>query len=144
MAVEPSAEISLAPPNVQPFGFSDPDRVAPKMGEFVSGAISGFSVHLFDFIAPGGPSHLLPGRPMEQTQPLSFPSGSSLTIALMGVNAIFADDNVVHLRERELGQFRVWTGFRAPNLLVCEVRLTAQAMDQAVRIQVQAIALFFS
>jgi hypothetical protein len=61
----------------------------------------------------------------------------------MGFTGSFVTTEGVSLRERELGQFLVWTEFRQPNILACKVRLTAQSMDQPVRIQVQTVALFF-
>jgi hypothetical protein len=62
----------------------------------------------------------------------------------MGFDGAFVDNSGGVLQDRELGQFFVWTSFRAPNLLVCRVRLTAENIDQPVSIKAKVVALIFS
>lgn len=129
---------------VRPLESTDPADAMETKDFHTAAAISGFSVHSFEFFAPHDANHLLPGREMEQTQVVSFAPGSSLIFALMGFDGAFVDNSGGILQDRELGQFYVWTSFRAPNLLVCRVRLTAENIDQPVSIKAKVVALIFS
>lgn len=103
--------------------------------------IDGF---FFDFFEPGGPDHLLPGRPLEQTATIVRPSGAGFMVCLNLINGAFVTNGGANLTQRPLGQFNVSAGFRDPNTLVCRVRLTDENMDDPIRIQVRGAVLFFA
>jgi hypothetical protein len=107
----------------------------------LTAGVRGFQGVFFDFIEPGGPGHLLPGRPLVQQKPVDLHPGDSVVFALMGINGAFVTGN--QLRERALGQFMATLSFASPNLMVCSVRLTDINSDDPIRIQVNALALFF-
>ena len=95
----------------------------------------------FDFFEPGGTSHLLPGRPLEQTKQFNRPRGSGFVVVLNLVNGAFVQGNT--LTERPLGQFLVSAGVRGENTIVCRVRLTDENMDDAIHIQVRGAVIVF-
>jgi hypothetical protein len=101
--------------------------------------IDGFS---FVFDEPGGTSHLLPGRPLEQTRRVDRPPGSGFAVWLSSFSGSFVSGTM--LRQRPLGQFRVSVGIRDTNVLVCRVRLTDENMDDPVRVRVGACVMFLS
>jgi len=101
--------------------------------------VEGFS---FTFNEPGGPNHLLPGRPLEQTRQLNRPRGAGMMVSLNSISGSFISGGTT-LGQRPLGQFMVSTGLRAPNTLVCRVRLTDENMDDAIIIHVSCVVLFF-
>ena len=98
----------------------------------------------FDFFEPGGPDHLLPGRPLEQTTTIIRPTGAGFMVCLNLINGAFVTNGGGVLTERPLGQFLVNAGFRDPNTLVCRVRLTDSNSDDPIRIQVRGAVLFFA
>jgi hypothetical protein len=91
----------------------------------------------FDFFEPGGPAHLLPGRPLEQTRSFTRPRGSGFFITLSTISGAFVHPDGRTLTQRPLGQFLVTVGVRSPDTIVCRVRLTDENMDDAVSIQVR-------
>lgn len=97
----------------------------------------------FDFVEPGGPDHLLPGRPLEQTQIINRPRGAGFTVSLAGFSGLFFTDGGASLTQRPLGQFEVFTGIRDFNVLVCRVRLTDENSDDPIHIQVSGTVLLF-
>jgi hypothetical protein len=105
--------------------------------------IIGVTPFFFDFFEPGGPNHLLPGRPLEQTQTVNRPRGSGFLVSLAGFTGAFVTDGGNVLTNRPLGQFKIWTGIRDFNVLVCRVRLSDENSDDAIRIQVTGTVLFF-
>jgi hypothetical protein len=97
----------------------------------------------FDFFEPGGPDHLLPGRPLEQTRAFERPPGSGFFVALTTVNGAFVHpDNT--LTQRPLGQFLVSLGVRGSNVVVCNVRLTDENMDDAIHIIVRGVLVLLA
>jgi hypothetical protein len=98
----------------------------------------------FVFDEPGGPDHLLPGRPLEQTTTIVRPSGAGFMVSLASFNGYFYTDGGAHLTERPLGQFLVSAGFRDPNTLVCRVRLTDSNSDDPIHIEVSGTVLFYA
>ena len=98
---------------------------------------------LFDFFEPGGTNNLLPGRPLEQTRRIQRPRGSGAAVWLTTISGAFVTGGGRTLTDRPLGQFRVKVGLREPDILVCQVRLTDENMDDAIRIQVRGAVLFF-
>jgi hypothetical protein len=106
-------------------------------------AIVGVTPFFFDFVEPGGPNNLLPGRPLEKTQPVDRPRGAGFVVSLAGFNGAFVTDGGGALTQRPLGQFQVWTGIRDFNVLVCRVRLTDENSDDPIHIQVRGTVLFF-
>ncbi|MFA7440481.1 MAG: hypothetical protein WCZ66_05870 [Sphingomonadaceae bacterium] len=105
--------------------------------------IAGIVSFSFDFDEPGGRDHLLPGRPLVQTQTLDRPRGSGFVVGLSGFNAAFVTGGNF-LTQRPLGQFRVNVGIRNFNELVCSVRLTDENMDDAIRVIVRGTVMFFT
>jgi hypothetical protein len=103
-------------------------------------SVQGF---FFDFFEPGGPDHLLPGRPLEQTTTVNRPQGSGFLVCLNMINGAFVTDGGANLTERPLGQFNVVVGLRDPNIIVCHVRLTDENSDDPIRIQVRGAVIFF-
>ncbi|WOJ91276.1 hypothetical protein RZS28_08485 [Methylocapsa polymorpha] len=106
-------------------------------------SIVGVAPFFFDFFEPGGPDHLLPGRPLEQTQTVNRPRGSGFVVGLNSFNGAFVTDGGNTLTQRPLGQFEVFAGLRDFNVLVCRVRLTDENSDDPIRIQVSGWVLFF-
>jgi hypothetical protein len=102
-----------------------------------------FFNHTFDFFEPGGPDHLLPGRPLEQSVTFTRPPGSGFAVILHGFNGAFVHPDQT-LTQRPLGQFRVSVGVAQPNTLVCRVRLTDENMDDPIRIVVQTSVMLFT
>jgi|GEM_PF-2451223 hypothetical protein len=98
----------------------------------------------FDFFEPGGPAHLLPGRPLEQTTTIIRPRGAGFMVCLNLISGAFVTNGGGILTQRPLGQFKVSAGFRDPNTLVCRVRLTDENMDDPIHIQVRGAVLFFA
>jgi hypothetical protein len=117
-----------------------PDEKEP-MGRSFRAAIRGFQGVSFFFDEPGGPDHLVPGRPLQQQKPVDLLPGDSVIFALMGCSGAFVAGN--SLRERPLGQFMVDLSFARPNFMVCRVRLTDQNADDPIKFFVNAVALFF-
>jgi hypothetical protein len=101
----------------------------------------------FEFLEPGGPDHLLPGRPLEQSvrivPPTGTPAGAGFFVVLRGFEGAFVSPDGRFLRERPFGQFRVRVGVIS-GALVCRVRLTDINMDDAVFIRVHAFAAFIT
>jgi hypothetical protein len=105
--------------------------------------IVGFFPHTFEFFEPGGPDHLLPGRPLEQSATFTRPPGSGFFVTLQGFHCAFVHPDQT-LTQRPLGLIRVSVGVVSPNTLVCRVRLTDENMDDAIRITVWAFVTFFT
>ncbi|GLX40699.1 hypothetical protein Sros01_67720 [Streptomyces roseochromogenus] len=123
-----------------PPGFFIPGEGDPTSR--INAGFRGFQVVQFFFDAPGGPNHLLPGRPQSQSKPIDLRPGDSVVFALMAINGAFMSD-AVNLGERPLGQMMAELSFAPPNLMVCSVRLTDRNMDDGIRFWVNGVALFF-
>jgi hypothetical protein len=109
--------------------------------------IVGFFENVFEFLEPGGPNHLLPGRPLEQSVPIrpprGVPPGAGFFVVLRGFTGAFVSPDGSLLTDRPLGQFSVNVGVRS-GALVCRVRLTDENSDDAVRIIVTAYVVFIT
>ena len=109
--------------------------------------IVGFFENVFEFLEPGGTSHLLPGRPLEQSvrivPPRGVPPGAGFFVVLRGFTGAFVDPDGRLLTQRPLGLFSVNVGVRS-GALVCRVRLTDENSDDAIRIIVTAYIVFIT
>lgn len=97
----------------------------------------------FTFFEPGGTDHLLPGRPLEQTQTVNRPRGAGFMVSLSGFSGAFVTNGGNLLTQRPFGQFEVFAGIRDVNVLVCRVRLTDENSDDPIKINVRGTVLFF-
>lgn len=108
----------------------------------------GIFENVFEFLEPGGPNHLKPGRPLEQTArivpPRGTPPGASFFVILRGFTGAFVTPDGQFLTQRPLGLFSVVVGVRDSSTLVCRVRLTDENMDDAIRIIVRAYVVFIT
>ena len=95
---------------------------------------------LFDFNEPGGTSHLLPGRPLEQSRRFDRERDAGAAVWLTSVNGAFVNGG--SLGDRPLGQIRASVGIR-DSAVVCRVRLTDRNMDDAIRFQVRCTVMIF-
>jgi hypothetical protein len=99
----------------------------------------------FDFFEPGGTNNLLPGRPLEQSQAIQLPRGAGFMVSINSIEGAFVTGNgLAFLTQRPFGKFQVRTGVRNGNSIVCQVRLTDENMDDAIRIRVRGSVLVFA
>jgi hypothetical protein len=104
---------------------------------------AGFFNHDFEFFEPGGTSHLLPGRPLEQSVPFTLPQGAGFFVTIRSFTGAFVHPDKT-LTQRPFGLFSVSVGVRDRSVLVCRVRLTDENMDDAVLIRVGAFVMMFT
>lgn len=108
--------------------------------------IVGMKTFVFGFTHFGGTNNLLPGRPEVQTRAMGRPRGSSVFVALAGINCGFINGNLdsppLTLRERPLGQLRVDLEVNG-DTLTCRMRLTDENQDDPCIMRVTVNVLFF-
>jgi hypothetical protein len=106
--------------------------------------VLGFQSVAFSFFEPGGRDHLLPGRPLEQTQGLRRPQGAEGAggfILLRGFDARFVTDGGQNLTDRPFGKLRIILGFRDGGIM-CRVELTDENLDDPIKIDVFGLVVF--
>jgi hypothetical protein len=108
----------------------------------VNGLI-GYAFFGFSFFNQGGTGNLLPGRPTSQQ--ITFmppPNSGGPLVCVSGVNGRFVspDDK---LANRPLGAFlwNVWVP--ASGVLECEIQLTDENSDDAIKVDVEGTLLYF-
>lgn len=108
----------------------------------VNGLVA-YSFFGFSFFNQGGPGNLLSGRPTSQTFPfMSPPNSGTPLVCVHGVNGWFWSPGD-KLANRPLGAFlwNVWVS--ASNMLECEIQLSDENSDDAIKVDVEGTLLFY-
>lgn len=129
----------MPPPDAEPASLT----MAPEtINWFNINNMIGTLGHRFEFVEPGGPNNLKPGRPLSQSVAIAMPDRVGFFVMLNGFNHAFVSGS--RLRERPLGQIYAAVGINfEARTLNCNVRLSDSNSDDPVHIIVDVVAVFF-